>query len=191
MLRKVCSMVFHCVLLAITLLFNSEAGAGTATFHFSGELVSALAEIHLNCDAGSFQTFRLLHTPHVGITISQQLYVHAYSIQCNQLLPRLHDYLGFPRRQRKARKLKRKKRHIELARSRYTGWKYNATLGFPGEGWWNPLRAIANWWNNPFTISTWNTRSLTKERFAYAKSLGHDVLAITELWRHQSEYLTK
>ena len=35
---------------------------------------------------------------------------------------------------------------------------------------------------------------MTKERFEYAKSLGHDVLTITELWRKQrkqGKYLTK
>ena len=39
-----------------------------------------------------------------------------------------------------------------------------------------------------FTISTWNTRSLTYERYNYCKSLNYDVLAITELWRNQGKY---
>ena len=40
---------------------------------------------------------------------------------------------------------------------------------------------LGNWWNNPFTVATWNARSLTKERLECAKSLGHDVFTITEL----------
>ena len=37
-------------------------------------------------------------------------------------------------------------------------------------------------------MATWNTRSLTFERFKYCEGLGYDVLAITELWRKQSKY---
>ena len=40
-------------------------------------------------------------------------------------------------------------------------------------------------------MDTWNTRSLTFERFKYCESLGYDVLAITELWRNQSKFQTK
>ena len=59
--------------------------------------------------------------------------------------------------------------------------KYNKTLGFHGEGWWKN-----------FSVSTWNPRSLTKkERFEYCKSLGYDVLALTELWKNQSSFQTR
>ena len=56
---------------------------------------------------------------------------------------------------------------------------FDATLGFPGEGW------------SFLSMATWNTRSLTFERFQYCKNLGYDVLAITELWRNQSRFQTK
>ena len=48
--------------------------------------------------------------------------------------------------------------------------KFDSTLGFPGEGW------------GTLKMATWNTRSLTYERFKYYENLGYDVLAITELW---------
>ena len=40
---------------------------------------------------------------------------------------------------------------------------FNATMGFPGEGW------------DRFSMATWNTRSLTFERFQFCRSLGYDV----------------
>ena len=48
---------------------------------------------------------------------------------------------------------------------------FDSTLGYPGEGWKDKLLSMA----------TWNTRSLTFERFQFCKQLGFDVLAITEL----------
>ena len=57
---------------------------------------------------------------------------------------------------------------------------FDSSLGFPGEGWEQSLK-----------MATWNTRSLTFERFKYCESLGYDILAITELWRKQSNYQTK
>ena len=48
--------------------------------------------------------------------------------------------------------------------------KFDSTLGYPGEGWQKLL------------IATWNTRSLTYERFDYCNSLQYDILAIAELW---------
>ena len=48
--------------------------------------------------------------------------------------------------------------------------KFNSTLGFPGEGWKFKF----------LSVTTWNTRSLTQERFSYCKNLGYDVLAITD-----------
>ena len=56
---------------------------------------------------------------------------------------------------------------------------FDSSLGFPGEGW-GSLR-----------MATWNTRSLTFQRYKYCESLGYDVLAITELWRTQQKYQTK
>ena len=47
--------------------------------------------------------------------------------------------------------------------------KFDSTLGYPGEGW------------QKLSIATWNTRSLTYERFQYCDSLQYDILAITEL----------
>ena len=47
---------------------------------------------------------------------------------------------------------------------------FDSTKGFPGEGW------SSN--HSNFKIGTWNTRSLTKERFNYCKSLKYDVLAL-------------
>ena len=60
---------------------------------------------------------------------------------------------------------------------------FNSTKGFPGEGW---SKGHPN-----FKIGTWNTRSLTRERFAYCKSLGYDVLVVTELWRTQEKFQTR
>ena len=56
---------------------------------------------------------------------------------------------------------------------------FDSTLGFPGEGW------------DQLSMATWNTRSLTFERFHYCKNLVFDALAITELWRNQHKYQTK
>ena len=56
---------------------------------------------------------------------------------------------------------------------------FDSTLGYPGEGW------------RPLSLATWNTRSLTFERFQYCMSLNYDVLAITELWRNQSKFQNK
>ena len=62
---------------------------------------------------------------------------------------------------------------------RKRGKIFNATLGFPGEGW-AQLR-----------FGTWNTRGITFQRFKYCQKLGYDVLALTELWRGQHKYQTK
>ena len=56
---------------------------------------------------------------------------------------------------------------------------FDSTLGYPGEGW------------EKLKIATWNTRSLTYERFQYCTSLQYDILAITELWRNQSKFQTR
>ena len=57
--------------------------------------------------------------------------------------------------------------------------KFDSTLGFPGEGW------------TQLKLATWNTRSLTFERYNYCLSLNYDVLVITELWRNQQRFQTK
>ena len=67
--------------------------------------------------------------------------------------------------------------HVQLHPE--TSQQFNSTLGYPGEGW------------TPLKMATWNTRSLTYERYKYCESLGYDVLAITELWRNQQKYQTK
>ena len=56
---------------------------------------------------------------------------------------------------------------------------FDSTLGYPGEGW------------EKLKIATWNTRSLTYERFQYCTSLQYDILAITELWRNQTKFQTR
>lgn len=57
--------------------------------------------------------------------------------------------------------------------------EFDSTLGYPGEGW--------DW----LKMATWNTRSLTFERFQYCLGLGYDVLVINELWRNQHRFQTK
>ena len=57
---------------------------------------------------------------------------------------------------------------------------FDQTKGFPGEGWSNQ--------HSNFRIATWNTRSVSVERFGYCKSLKCDVLAVTELWRTQEKF---
>ena len=54
----------------------------------------------------------------------------------------------------------------------------------------NEKRSRRNWSNlSPnIKITTWNTRSLTRERFEYCRNLGYDVLGLTELWRGQNKY---
>ena len=40
-------------------------------------------------------------------------------------------------------------------------------------------------------MATWNTRSMTVERYEYCKNLGYDVLAVTELWRKQDKFTNR
>ena len=60
--------------------------------------------------------------------------------------------------------------------------EFDSTRGFPGEGWSSIHKNL--------TMGTWNTRSLTFERFNYCKSLNLDVLVLTELWRTQNKFTT-
>ena len=71
---------------------------------------------------------------------------------------------------------------------------FDLTCGYPGEGPSNQTRSrkkrSKQWSNeNPnLSMATWNTRSLTRERFQYCSNLGYDVLALTELWRSAPRY---
>ena len=120
----------------------------------------------------------------MGSNFPQQLFVHTFRT-CNLYFPRLYVFLGQPKRSHTRRKLARRKRYTTLARSRYLtrtrykDFKFEGTLDFPGEGW------------SHFKVVTWNTLSLTKERFQYTRSLGYDILTITELWRNQSKFKTE
>ena len=58
--------------------------------------------------------------------------------------------------------------------------EFDSTLGYPGEGWSSKHRNLR--------LATWNTRSLTFERFKYCEQMGYDVIALTELWRKQSKF---
>ena len=60
---------------------------------------------------------------------------------------------------------------------------FDQTRGFPGEG---PDK-LSNEFVN-LTLTTWNTRSLTFERFSYYRNLGYDILAITEFWRNAHKF---
>ena len=51
--------------------------------------------------------------------------------------------------------------------------QFDSTKGFPGEGWSKNFPQL--------TLATWNCRSITFERLHYCRSLGYDVLALTEL----------
>ena len=78
---------------------------------------------------------------------------------------------------------------------------FDSTLGYPGEGWrkHHSLRRKRRRnrkrpWSQQFanlTMATWNTRSMTRERFDYCKNLGYDVLAVTELWRSQNKFTSR
>ena len=61
--------------------------------------------------------------------------------------------------------------------------EFDSTRGFPGEGWSVKFPLLK--------IATWNCRSLTFERYNYCRTLGYDVLALTELWHNQSKFQTK
>ena len=62
----------------------------------------------------------------------------------------------------------------------YVGVIFDPTLGYPGEGWSSKHSGLR--------MATWNTRSMTFERFQYCKNLRYDILALTELWRQQSKF---
>ena len=49
---------------------------------------------------------------------------------------------------------------------------FDATIGFPGEG----PKAWSKSFEKPFTMATWNTHSLSRERLNYCKNLGFDII---------------
>ena len=75
---------------------------------------------------------------------------------------------------------------------------FDSTLGYPGEGWTTgrqrkrtrnrKKRKIWSTEHQNLTMATWNTRSMTVERYDYCKNMGYDVLAVTELWRTQDKF---
>ena len=72
----------------------------------------------------------------------------------------------------------------------------DSTLGYPGEGWGSgrEQKRRNSKWSNKFdnlSMVTWNTRSMTVERFAYYNSLGYGILAVTELWRNQEKFTSR
>ena len=74
----------------------------------------------------------------------------------------------------------------KYTRSPHSTWNFDSTRGFPGEGWVG--------WSTQFPLmkmTTWNCRSLTYERVQYCRSLGYDVLALTELWHNQKKFQSK
>ena len=60
---------------------------------------------------------------------------------------------------------------------------FDGTCGFQGEGWSAKFPL--------FKMATWNCRSLTYERVQYCRTLGYDVLALTELWHNQAKFQSK
>ena len=75
----------------------------------------------------------------------------------------------------------------------YLDSTFDKTRGFPGEGPSRPRKRSKKkkQWSRMepnFTIAEWNPRSLTFQRFQYAKELGYDVLVLPELWRNASKF---
>ena len=76
---------------------------------------------------------------------------------------------------------------------------FDSTLGYPGEGWptgrqRNRKRKKRKEWSTNFanlSMATWNTRSMTTERYDYCRNMGYDVLAVTELWRKQDKFTNR
>ena len=76
---------------------------------------------------------------------------------------------------------------------------FDSTLGYPGEGWTTARKRKRNRknkhkWSTEFAnlnMATWNTRSMTIERFDYCKRMVYDVLAVSELWRTQEKFTSR
>ena len=193
-------MVLHLIVWLVTTLlyFDSETGSNVTTFCFSSDLVSAIAGIQtargenalriLNSNACNWHKARCnprtLHTSetpglqtnlpwrHVRYTLSDPKRLRRALRARKSRLKRICNRV-IRTRQRLAKLYK--KRFLQFSKQ----YNFDSTLGFPGEGW------------QQFSVATWNTRSLTRERFEYAKSLGYDALALTELWRNQGKYQTR
>ena len=75
----------------------------------------------------------------------------------------------------------------------YVDSTFDKTRGFPGEGPIQPRKRSKKkkQWSSMepnFTTAVWNPRSLTFQRFQYAKELGIDVLVLPELWRNTNKF---
>ena len=138
---KIYWMIFHHFLLVLTLqIVNSEMGCGTCLYQLSSDLVFALA---FSRDLFELWCWNITKLPTIILTacgnyyISQQSYVYTHR-KCDLNFPRPHVFLELIRCLRKARKLYRWKKHVKFARSRYiirikyTGYKFDGTLDYPG-----------------------------------------------------------
>ena len=70
---------------------------------------------------------------------------------------------------------------------------FDSTKGYPGEGPpGSSKRSKRTKWSTKFfnglSITTWNCRTLTFERFKYCEKLNYDILALTELWRKDEKF---
>ena len=101
-----------------------------------------------------------------------------FSLLCTQNTRRIWScvHVGNPAFGQRGTGIRRAARRKTRANPQY---KFDSSLGYPGEGW-STLR-----------FATWNSRGLTYERFKYCQSLNYDVLALSELWRKQHRFQTK
>ena len=166
-------VMFHLAWLIFSLFLNSKTNATLFKFCISSELVSTKVEIQrcqwwqVCCPDGKDKK-----RPHNSAHLqtegkrkygeNQQFANPAFGGQGTG--PAINIKVGNKLRSQNWRHL-----HAD-------GYTFNSTLDYPGEGW------------KRFNVATWNPRSLTEERFKYCQTLGHDVLALTELWRHQSKF---
>ena len=176
-------VLYRIVTLILTLLtIDSETEAGIAIFQFSSDLVFAIAKIQ------TIKGVRIpLNDPHPYTPDARHPAWHNLQLLHGvhkAELPRLHHFVRNAKLHRQNLIRQRRAKLVILAKCRNRAFKFrfDKTLGFPGEGW-------TGW--SQFKVATWNTHSLTKERFKYAKSLGYDILALTELWRHQGKYQSR
>ena len=166
---KVLYQILSLILTLLTL--DSGTGTGTAIFQFSVDLVFEISKIQNAKGVRIPLNEPHPYTPDIRHPVWLNLALILGEVRNCVILPRLHNFVRDAKKGRKLKYRKRLARLVRIARRRYRGWKYeyNHTLGFPGEGWL------------PFSAVTWNTHSLTEERFEYAKSLDNDITALTEL----------
>ena len=185
------------VCLLSTLFFlDSEMMGNYFSYRSSSELVFAIAKIQKHRGQEVFIYSRLGNTHYVRMSLSYQQHPPSHNncpTQCRmgRKYRKYHRTILCAKRKfkqtmptwlaAKARRRVRIERMLQLVHSEtiYAKFDFDATLGFPGEGW------------KQFTAATWNTRSLTHERYEYYKSLGYDILAITEVCCNQCKYQTK